>query len=646
MSLVNVHGIVKYYGETPVLNGAGLQLEPGEKGGVVGPNGSGKTTLLKIIAGLLEPDAGAVHIARGVTAGYLPQEPNLLTAGTLRRYLEKPLQGLIQLKKEIEKVEKEMAAVSREDEARLERLLERYGQMTAQFEESGGYQAEKRLKIIARGLGFEESDLDRELSTFSGGEKTRASLASLLLQEPDLLLLDEPTNYLDLDALNWLEKYLREWKGALLVVSHDRFFLDRVTGRIFVLQGLKVKSYNGNYSAFMIQREAEGAALERQYLKQQEMLAREERLIRESKADERSKRQARSRQKRLDRIKPVEKPGEGDKFRLTIDYAGRSGKIVFSFDEVALSYCEKEVFSGLSLEVRWGDRAALIGPNGAGKSTVLKLIAGEIKPDRGRIRLGPSVKVVYFAQEQSQLAPENTLLEEITGSSDLDLKEGRRHLAKYLFRGDDVFKKVKELSGGEKNRLALARLALDDGNCLLMDEPTSHLDLPAVEELEKSLKKFPGTLIVVSHDRYFLQHLANRVLELKDGRLSSFDGSFKAYLEYKERSEAEKENKFEEAKEVKKLRREKHRKRQEELKKKKKLKEKLAGLEKEITGVEAEIASLEETLSDPASYGDHNRLRELGGELETAREKLACLLKTWEKAMKEEEYLSSFNGPV
>jgi len=646
MPLLTLSQVTKAYGAEVILDGITLQMQPGEKAGLIGPNGSGKTTLLKIIAGESEADEGELHLARGARIGYLPQEPRPLSEGTLRRHLEHPLRHIFDLKTEMDRLEKKISEQAETEGRTSEGDLERYAALTNRFEQEGGYQVEKRLLGVARGLGFSEADLKRPLSTFSGGEKTRARLAGLLLQNLDLLLLDEPTNFLDLSALDWLEKFLRDLNCALLVVSHDRFFLDRVVNRIFALRSHKIKAYSGNYSAYQKQLDLDRLSGERDYRHQQRIKARQERLVREAKADERSKRQARSRQKGLTKMEEIERPDEDRGFKLGLGYSGRSGRQVVIFDQVRKEFDGKAVFDDLSFEINWGDRIALIGPNGAGKSTLLKLIAGTLTPEAGAVRLGPAVRITYFDQEQEQLNPHLTLLETITAASELDLKEARNHLGRYLFKGDDVFKRVSELSGGEKNRLALARLALKSGNCLLMDEPTSHLDLPALEEIEKVLAHYPGTLIIVSHDRYFLKGLANRVFELENGVIRVHNHSFDRYLSEKElagKQAGTNEKEQEQKREGKRKKQEEHRRRQAEQKHRRRLKDQQAGLEEEISSREAEIKALEETLATPDHYGDHTTLAEKGTRLEQARADLAALIGRWEEISERLDRLS--DGP-
>ncbi len=632
MPLLTLSKIDKAYGVDTIVKNVSLQLQPGEKAGLIGPNGSGKTTLLRIMTGEIDPDAGALHLSRDARVGYLSQQPPHIPSGTLRDYLEHPLKHIYSLKQEMSALEEKIAAEAGAKGVARDEDLDRYSALQVRFEEEGGYQVESKLTGVARGLGFTEADFNRDISGFSGGEKTRARLAGLLLQDLDLLLLDEPTNFLDLFALEWLERYLRELRCALIVVSHDRFFLDRVVSKIFALQDHSIKTYEGNYSSYQKQLEMEMLSAQRSYRHQQLLKDREERLVREAKADERSQRQARSRQKRLDKMETVKGPPRQDhSFKLGLGYTGRSGQQVIIFEQVRKEFT-KTLFHELSFEIRWGDRIALVGPNGSGKSTLLKLISGAIKPTAGSIRLGPSVRVLYFDQEQEQLNPLQNLVETIISASELDLKQARSHLGRYLFRGDDVFKQVRNLSGGEKSRLALARLALSSGNCLLMDEPTSHLDLPAMEELENVLANYPGTLIIVSHDRYFLKGLANRVFELDKGNLTIFERTFEEYLELKESTPAaEKGPEKAEKREEKRRRQEEHRFRQAAAKQQRRLQKEQARLEEEISAAEREIDRLEALLSDPGQYGDHRSLADLGAELEVAKIKLADLMQKWEE---------------
>ena len=631
MPLLTLSQIDKNFGDTAVLSGITLKLEPGEKAGLIGPNGCGKSTLLKIITGDTEPDAGELHLSKGARLGYLPQQAQDIKESTLRGHLEYPLRHLISLRHKIKALEKEIAREAEKEGRSPERLLKDYADLVARFEDGGGYQYESKLLGVARGLGFAEEDFDRPIKGFSGGEKTRARLAGLLLQEHDLLLLDEPTNFLDLAALQWLEKYLSELSCAIILVSHDRYFLDRVTNTIFALEGHRLKIYGGNYTYYQKLLAEEYLSTEREYKKMLLLKEREERLVREAKGDERSKKQARSRQKRLDKLEEAERIEKPRAFKLGLDYSGRSGRLAIGFDAVSYSYGDNLVLSNISFDIASGDRVAIVGPNGAGKSTLLKIIMKELAPQSGTIRLGPAVEVNYFSQEQEQLLPQHTLLETIMADSDLDTKQARNHLGKYLFRGDDVFKEVRDLSGGEKSRLALARLALSSGNCLLMDEPTSHLDLPALEALEKVLAGYPGTLVVVSHDRYFLKGLVNRVFELGGGRLTVYERNFEEYTELKEAgfsgpAESNAQKNIEKQKRLA-----KRREKQAAERRLRRLKEEQHRLENEIHTTENEIEALEAALSDPQQYKDNENLVRLSRSLEEAQAALEEMLKRWEE---------------
>ena len=642
MSLITIFELSKSFGVQDVLNSVSLQLEPGERAGLIGPNGAGKSTLLQIIAGMLEPDGGTVSLARGTTLGYLPQEPGREARGTLRSHLQKPFRTLMALQEQIAAMEQEIASRARNAEEELKTLLHRYGDAVRRFEDGGGYLMESRISAVAAGLGFTSEELERDMAQFSGGEKSKANLAALLLHDPHLLLLDEPTNYLDFEGLAWLESYLSESRSTMLIVSHDRFFLDRVVTQIFCLEGKKLYGYRGNYSAYRVKHEESRKSRERAYREQQQLIEHAGRLIRESKADRRSKRQARSRQKALERMELLERPPGEESFHLNFDFAGRSGRQVIIFDQVSKSFGEKRLFDELNFKIFWGDRVALIGPNGSGKSTLLKMIAGEEQPGLGKIRLGPAVRVIYFSQEQEQLNPHRSVLEEITASSDLDLKQARNHLGRYLFRGDDVFKKVALLSGGEKSRLALARLALRSGNCLLMDEPTSHLDLPALEELEAVLGSYPGTLIIVSHDRYFLKNLVNRVFELQQGALHICEGDFQEYLikrEEKPAAAGESGSGGEKERRRQALAEQQQRRKQECCARR--LREEQIRLEEEIHAAETAVARYEKILSEPEDYGDFNRLRELSEKLAGAKEMLGASLEQWERVSRRLEQIES-----
>jgi len=637
MAILVVNRISKSFGAATVLQEISFQVEPGERVGLVGANGAGKTTLLRVLAGRDQPDSGNLTFRRGALVGYLEQSAHVRASGTLESELRKAFAGLEKIAGAMSEMEEQMAARAGASGAGAE-LLENYGELRHRFEREGGYQAETRLRVVASGLGFNAGDLSRELNTFSGGELTRARLARLLLEEPDLLFLDEPTNHLDLGAVEWLESALREWRGSVVTVSHDRYFLDRVAGRILFLDNGFVKNYPGNYSDFVRQREQELLTQEKAYKKQRELLDKERELIRTSGSGEREKKQAKSREKRLERLALVEKPREEKAMTLGFGFAGRSGEIVLRLQEVNKCYNGIRVFTGLNLELRYGDRLALVGPNGAGKTTLLKIIAGELDSDSGRVWLGPSVRVTYFDQHQAAVSPYATPLDDIMAVSGMSLTEARTYLGRFLFSGDDVFKRNSDLSGGEKSRLSLAKLGLDTGNFLVLDEPTNHLDISAVEELEKAIQSFPGTLLVVSHDRYFISRTARMVLELSGGRASLYKMPYDDYVIVREErcrqfDDPEKEKKMLQAAKEREEREAELSRRKE----RRRLEQELARLEEDITQKERACEIIEAELSNSAVFSDFNLAKGKGCVLSSLRQELEVLYLLWEKRGRELE---------
>lgn len=638
MRLLQVENLSKSFGEEKVLEGVSLEINAQEKWGLVGPNGAGKTTLLKIITGEEEADQGSFSFSRGASKGYLQQKPRLAPGISLYRYLKKSLGSLYLVKEELSRLEREMSSYpAKGDPHHLENLVVRYGQLSHQFEEKGGYHLESRIRQVALGLGFKEEDLDRPAESFSGGEKTCMQIACLLLEDHDLLLLDEPTNYLDSGSVEWLEGYLNAWKGSLLVISHDRYFLDRVVNRVACLENHRLQGFRGNYSSFRQQYQEARQGQEKAFQRQVDEIKKEEVLIRNSKGGERDKRQARSREKRLEKLVRVEKPRQQETIKLGFNYAGRAGQEVVTVENLSKEFGGKVVIREADFVIKWGDRAALVGPNGSGKSTLLKMITGEIGPSRGKVCQGPSVRAIYFDQEQAQLDPESSPLDTIISISQFNLPEARTYLGRFLFRGDEVFKKIKNLSGGEKSRLVLARISLSPGNFLIMDEPTNHLDINGIAGLESTLQEYPGTLLMVSHDRYFISRLANKILELKEGRVRLYPGSYAYYQEVKEREKGES---LPQGRELKKA----HRRQQREQEKKdragilawrkqeRKLENNIKETEEKIARLEGTVALLEKKLACPEIYEDFNQVRRLNQEYQEARECLDFLYDRWEKA--------------
>jgi ATP-binding cassette subfamily F protein 3 len=535
MSILTGFNLAKSFGPDDIFSGVTVEVPHRARIALVGPNGAGKTTLLHILLGIESPSEGTVTRARAVRVGFLPQRPALDGTHTLRDELLAGLAALRSLEADLTAMAEEIAAHPDDLD-----LLERYGDLQDRFEALGGYTYEARLKMVMQGLGFTPEDGALTLSQLSGGQKTRALLARLLLEAPDLLALDEPTNHLDISAIEWLEGYLKDFPGAVVVVSHDRYFMDAVADTIWELDFGTLERYRGNYSHYVQQREERHERLWKEYEAQQEFIAKEEDYIRRNIAGQNT-RQAKGRRTRLERLKRdelIRRPRTRRDLTLRLAESGRSGEQVIMTRGLRVGYPDKTLFDAPDITLRRGEVAALIGPNGAGKSTFIKTILGEIPPLAGEVRIGASVKIGYFAQAHEALDPRKTLLDEILASKAMLISEARSYLASYLFTDDDAFRTVDTLSGGERGRLALAKLALEGANLLLLDEPTNHLDIASQEVLQAVLADFEGTIVLVSHDRYLVEVLATQIWAVANGRLDVFKGTYGDYLAWRERQRA------------------------------------------------------------------------------------------------------------
>lgn len=525
-------GLAKSFGVKEIFHDVTFEVRRGERAGLVGANGAGKTTLMRCLLGEEEADAGTVQLDDGAAIGYVEQQA-AFGEGTLYEEFRRAFADVIDLGEKKRALEKEIAAASSEEKLAL------YGRVVDEFERLGGYSFESRIRRVAFGLGFTAEDFEKDVHHFSGGQRTRICLAKALLREPDFLFLDEPTNHLDIKMIEWLEGFLSEYAGGVIIISHDRFFLDRVATHILDLSGGTVTAYAGNYSYFQKVHAERQKSLLAAYEKQQEHIKRTEEYIRRYRAGIKAK-QARGRESQLRRMERIVLPAEKASFSyFAFHPPAECADRVAELEDVTFAFGSRAVFSHLSLLVRKGDGIAIVGPNGAGKTTLLRVLLGELAAQTGRVKIGSRVKIGYFSQQHEGLNPENTLVGELNYDFGIAEDEARKYLGAFLFHGDEVFRRIGDLSGGEQARLAFLKLMLTGANFLVLDEPTNHLDIPAREAVEEALMAFPGTFVVVSHDRYFLDKVANTTAELADGSLREYEGNYSYYRMKKEIEEKE-----------------------------------------------------------------------------------------------------------
>ncbi len=530
MQLV-VDKIAKSFGVHDIFKDVSFMVEKGEHIGLVGVNGSGKTTLLHC---LLEPsyiDSGSIRFEPGISVGYVQQGFTDIK-GTIWEFMLQSCPEILRLREELQRLEAEVSTAA--DDV-LETIMEEYTRVTKRYEYLDGYHYENRIKRVLIGLGYTEEWWEQDAATLSGGQKTRLMLAAALVRNPDFLILDEPTNHLDIVMTQWLEAYLREFKGGLLVVSHDRAFLDNVAVRILEMEAGKLQSFKGNYSRYLEQKAIQTATLEAAYAAQQDYIARTEAYIRRFKAGIKSK-MARGRQSQLNRLERMDAPVKNEEFELRLPPATECADRVLIMEDLSIGYGEKVLAQGINITLRRGEKAALLGANGTGKTTLLKTILGEIQPLKGKAKIGNRVQIGYFSQSYERLDPKQTLLENFVMEYGFTEERTRSMLGGMLFHGDDVFKEIGTLSGGQKARLVLLKLVLDGANCLVLDEPTNHLDIMAREAVEAALTAFDGTVLVVSHDRYFINEVADRIWEIEDGQLKDYNGNYDFYLAEKQKA--------------------------------------------------------------------------------------------------------------
>ncbi len=626
--ILSCQEISKSFGDVDILKNISFHIDDYEKVAIVGSNGAGKTTLLKILVGEYAADEGIVTFGKGISYGYLAQSNALNTEYTIYDELLSVKQNLIDLEHKIRTAEGLMKSA---EGTSLEELMNSYSRLTHQFETQGGYIYQSELTGVLKGLGFEENDFSKPVNTLSGGQKTRVALGKLLLQKPDFIILDEPTNHLDLNSIAWLENYLLNYKGAVLIVSHDRYFLNRVVNKVIEIDQTTATVFQGNYSDYATKKEQLRVAYRNAYLNQQREIRHQQEVIEKLRSFNREKsiKRAESREKLLSKIDVLERPTETKTdMRLSLEPAIESGNDVLQAENLSKSFGNLHLFSGLDLDIKRGEHIAIIGDNGTGKTTLLKILNGMETADSGTFKLGTKVELGYYDQEQQLLHPEKTLFEEISDAyPDMTNTKIRNTLAAFLFTGDDVFKQIKDLSGGEKGRLSLAKLMLSNANFILLDEPTNHLDITSKEILEDALNSYTGTLIYVSHDRYFINRTASRILELRGNQFHNYIGNYDYYLEKRIAPEQvtstapkmpDTESKLDWKSQKEELA--KQRKRENDLKKCEELIEKL----------EQKISDIEKNMSKPDVATNSAKLNELTKEQAELAEQLNTQMELWE----------------
>lgn len=639
--ILSCQNISKAFVENQVLKNVSFHIEDHEKAAIVGINGAGKTTLLRIIVGEMTPDDGQVVLARDKTLGYLAQNSTVDTSHTIYEELLSVKADLLRLEEKIRECENNMKHA--EGDA-LENLMKQYTSLTHAFETGGGYLYRSELVGVLKGLGFTEDEFSKPVATLSGGQKTRVALGRLLLQNPDLIILDEPTNHLDMNSIAWLETYLLNYKGAVLIVSHDRYFLDRIAGKVIEIDQSKATTFMGNYSDYAVKKEQLRVAAWNAYMNQQREIKHQEEVIEKLKSFNREKsiKRAESREKMLDKIEVIEKPSEvRTDMKLTLMPRILSGNDVLTVEHLAKSFDSHKLFTDVNFEIKRGEHVAIIGDNGSGKTTLLKILNGLVPADQGTFRLGSNVEIGYYDQEHHVLHSEKTLFEEISDDYPyLNNTQIRNVLAAFLFTGEDVFKRISDLSGGERGRVSLAKLVLSNANFLILDEPTNHLDIMSKEILEDALNGYEGTILYVSHDRYFINRTAHRILDLTEGQFVSYVGNYDYYLEKHDTvmaaieastpqsADADNTVAAKVAESEVKLDWKAQKEEQARLRKKE---NDLKKCEEQIARLEARVSEIDTEMSDPAIGTQVAKLQELTKEQTACQEQLEKLYEQWEE---------------
>ncbi len=632
MIVMSCSNIAKSYIVENILENVSFNINEYDKVGLVGLNGAGKSTLFNILSGEISPDSGTVTIPKNYRIALLEQQLFKDESNTIYDELMSVFSYLEEMEKELRSIEVEMSEKSNDPEA-LEEIMKRYSNLTERFQEKNGFGYKSEVKGVLRGLGFTDEDFEKYIYELSGGQKARVSLGKILLENPEILLLDEPTNHLDIEAIDWLEKYIKVYKGTVITISHDRYFLDNTVSKILHLENGRVEMYSGNYTEFIKKRKANLEALKRRYENQQKEISSLEEKIRkfEQSKHEKLSKMVKSRKKMLEKMTVMEDPEvTAKKSIMRFEPAIQSGNDVLSLENVSVGYDEKKLFEDVSINVYKGDHIGIIGPNGIGKTSLIKSIQGIIPLIEGEIKIGHNVNIGYFDQEQENLDEDKIVMEEIWDEyPKLTTTEIRGLLAKFLFIGDDIYKEISALSGGEKSRLSLLKLMMSKTNLLLMDEPTNHLDIDSKEVLEDAISSYDGTVMVISHDRYFLNKISDKIWEMDGKGLKEYLGNYDYYLEKKEKERMKAEN-IEDENEMTKTQLNAIKKKEREKQKQKSAqRKKVKNLEKEIEETENKIMEFESELCKEEVYSDHEKSLEINSEMEKLKKKLEKIYDEW-----------------
>ena len=640
MIMLSCNNVSKSFGVETILEDISFSVNEGDKIGIVGVNGTGKTTLFKVITGIFPHDKGDIFTSKNCRLGYLEQNTNFYSEKTIYDEVVSVFSDLIEAEEELRSLEHQIASLSAKESSsgdQLKKAMDTYGKKYEEFEKKNGYAYKSEVRGTLKGLGFSDEEMNKPVNVLSGGEKTRVLLAKLLLSKPSLLLLDEPTNHLDADAIEWLEAFLRSYEETIMIISHDRYFLDQSVNRIFEMENKRLTSYNGNYTDYQKQAKINREIRLRQYENQQRDIKKQEESIERLKAYGREKhlKRARSKEKMLDKVDRLDKPQElRKKARFNFVLRHHSGNDVLKAQGLGKSFGDRKLFEGVDFDLYRGEKVALIGPNGVGKSTLFKIIMGDESQDQGEYKLGQGVDIAYFHQEQKSLNLENSIIDEVWDDNPhMTQTEVRNLLGAFLFEGEDVFKSIRSLSGGERARVAILKLILSKSNLLLLDEPTNHLDIDSKEVLEDALKEYEGTLLTISHDRYFLNTVVDRILVLKPDGIEEYLGNYE-YYQNKKKEESEKSHlaEMEDLPSKTKTQIKEERRREKELKKNEnKAKKLIKDIEVKIELLEKQIGGLDYMLCKEEVYTSPERTREVNQEKSDLEKRLSKLYEKWEQ---------------